>query len=193
MRCESPVAGLMLAAGFSRRFGSDKRVYPFTPEQTLLAASLRTPVSVLPELWLVLRLDDEASALGVPPSVGVISNPAAAQGMGHSLALGMQLLAAHSQAQAVAILLGDMPWLSVVTLQTLCAQASPERIVLPTYQGQRGHPVVFGRAFWPDLQALEGDVGARSVLQVYARHVREIDVDDAGVVRDVDTEHALTR
>lgn len=193
MRCEAQVAGLMLAAGFSRRFGSDKRLYPLSPKQTLLAASLATPLSVLPELWLVLRADDDLSALGVPPALHVVRNPAAQQGMGTSLACGMQTLAACSQADAVAILLGDMPWVRVETLQTLCAQAAPGSIVLPVYQGRRGHPVIFGRQFWPPLQALDGDAGARAVLLANAPYVVEIEVDDAGVLRDVDTEQALTR
>jgi molybdenum cofactor cytidylyltransferase len=184
---ESTVAGLVLAAGFSRRFGSDKRLSPHVEGGTLLAASLRLPCAALPEVWAVLRPDDDVEALGLPSSVITVCNPQAALGMGHSLACGVQALAQRSGAQAVAIFLGDMPWISRETLSALLAQAAPERIVVPTWENTPGHPVIFGRRFWPALQTLTGDTGARAVVQANAGCVRRVAVNDPGILRDVDT------
>ena len=83
------------------------------------------------------------------------------------------------------VALADMPWIRPGTLTQLLVHAAPDRIVVPVYNGQRGHPVVFGADFLRELADLSGDMGARAIL---ARHgALEIECDDAGVVRDVDT------
>mgnify|MGYP006168289067 CR=1 FL=1 len=95
--------------------------------------------------------------------------------------------AAIRTAQAVAIFLADMPQIRRDSLDTLLAQADAERILLPSYRGSRGHPVLFGRRFWPQLAALSGDTGAKSVIQQHPGAVRIVELDDPGLVLDVDT------
>lgn len=185
------IAGLILAAGFARRFGSDKRQAVLNSGETLLASSLQQVRAALPATWVVLRPDDDAQALGVPTDIPVVRSEMAEGGLGHSLASGVRVISEQSSADAVAIFLGDMPWISPTTLEQLFAAASAERIVLPTYNGQPGHPVIFGRQFWPPLTQLTGDSGARSVLQAHPTAVQRIAVSDAGVVQDVDTPSAL--
>jgi len=89
------------------------------------------------------------------------------------------------------VLLGDMPWVAADSLWQLCQQAAGERIIYPLYDGQRGHPVLFGRAFWPVLQTLTGDEGARALLQANPAACQGIVVDDPGVLRDVDRPETL--
>lgn len=185
------VAGLMLAAGFSRRFGADKRHAELPDGQRLLNASVAAAQTQLQELWLVLREHDDAAALGVPSSANLVFSKQAVNGMGCSLADGVAALAAQSRADAVAVLLGDMPWIQPATLALLMAKAAAERIVVPTYRGEPGHPVIFGRHFWPELKALSGDSGAKVVLQANAQAVLRVEVSDAGILRDVDTPAAL--
>ena len=185
------VAGLMLAAGRSRRFGSDKRQALFTDGRPLLTVSVEAANAVLPALWLVLRVGENPAALGVPPTVEVVFSATAEQGMGHSLAEGMEAVSAHSSAVAVAILLADMPWLQPASIHQLAALASEDQIVVPVYDGEPGHPVIFGRRFWPQLMQLSGDTGARSVLLANPGAVRRVAITDAGTVRDVDTPDAL--
>jgi molybdenum cofactor cytidylyltransferase len=60
-------------------------------------------------------------------------------------------------------------------------------IVVPTYQGRRGHPVLWGRAHWPAFQALAGDEGARGLLEALRAYVVEVCVDDPGILKDFDT------
>jgi molybdenum cofactor cytidylyltransferase len=78
--------------------------------------------------------------------------------MGHSLAAGAASLS-DCDAQAVAIVLGDMPWILPQTYCRLVEAADPAAIVVPRYQGQNGHPVLFGRDYWPELAELCGDEG----------------------------------
>jgi len=186
----SKVIALMLAAGRGRRFGSDKRVARLADGCSLLAASVERAQRVFGEVHVVLRGDDNPQALGLPAACRIIRCSDADQGMGHSLAAGMRALA-EQDAEAVAVLLGDMPWIRTDSLQQLCEQATPERIVYPLYDGQRGHPVLFGRAFWPQLLSLTGDQGARELLQAHGPACHGVALSDSGVLRDVDRPEAL--
>ncbi len=181
------VAALMLAAGYSRRFGADKRRAALADGRSLLTASLALPCAALDEVWLVLRPDETPAGLGLPAAVRIVQDPASAQGMGHSLAAGARRLLAESSAQAVAIFLADMPRIRRDSLDALLAQADAECILLPSYRGSRGHPVLFGRRFWPQLAALSGDTGAKSVIQQHPGAVRIVELDDPGLVLDIDT------
>ncbi|AEB57230.1 nucleotidyltransferase family protein [Ectopseudomonas mendocina] len=182
------VAALMLAAGYSRRFGADKRRATLADGRSLLAASLTLPCSMLEEVWLVLRPDEAPTGMDLPTGVRVVQNAASAQGMGHSLAAGAERLLAESNADAVAIFLADMPSIHRDSLETLIAHSSANNIVLPSYQGKRGHPVLFGRNFWPQLATLSGDAGAKPVLQQNPNAVRIVELDDPGVLQDIDTQ-----
>lgn len=182
-----PVAALMLAAGYSRRFGADKRRLALSDGRSLLSASLALPCSMLEEVWLVLRPDEAPAELDLPTGVRIVQNPATAQGMGHSLAAGAERLLAESGAEAAAIFLADMPSIRRDSLETLIAHSSANTIVLPSYQGKRGHPVLFGRVFWPQLATLSGDAGARPVLEQNPEAVYIVELDDPGVLQDIDT------
>lgn len=186
------VLALVLAAGQGRRFGSDKRRAVLADGRSLLAATLAQAQSQFARVFVLLRDSDDAQALGVPAGVEVLrcADAQAAQGMGHSLAAAVRALQEQA-ASAIAVLLGDMPWVSGATLQALAMQARAQRIVFPLLDGQRGHPVLFGRAFWAQLQQLSGDSGAKALLAAQPQACFAVAVDDRGVLRDVDTPDAL--
>lgn len=186
MSAASPdVHALVLAAGYGRRFGADKRQARLPDGTPLLAASLARAARCFARVSVVLRPEDDPVALGVPDGMGIVRCAEAARGMGHSLAAGARTLAS-ADGVALAVLLGDMPWLADATLVALAARAEARRIVFPRYQGERGHPVLFGRRFWPALANLKGDNGARALLQAHPEACLDLTVDDPGVLRDVD-------
>ncbi|MDI5933163.1 NTP transferase domain-containing protein [Halomonas kalidii] len=86
-----------------------------------------------------------------------------------------------------AILLGDMPDIWLETLHALQRQATRSDIIRPRYADRPGHPVLFGRDFWPELETLDGDDGAREVIRRHRDRYREHAVEDPGVCRDIDT------
>ncbi|MDU9394065.1 nucleotidyltransferase family protein [Pseudomonas sp. zfem002] len=181
---------LVLAAGRGRRFGSDKRVALLPSGARMLAATLARALEAFPNVWVVLRPDDDPQALGLDPRVTVVRAKLADEGMGASLAAGVRALEG-TAFEAVAVLLGDMPWIELGTLERLRDLAEVGRIVVPTFQGQRGHPVLFGRRFWPGLRDLRGDQGGKRVMQENAADCLVVAVDDEGVVRDVDVSPAV--
>nr|WP_275590747.1 nucleotidyltransferase family protein [Pseudomonas sp. DP-17] len=182
---------MVLAAGQGSRFGADKRRATLPDGRSLLAHSVERALAVFDEVRVVLRDGERAEDFGLPSGCRIIHSPEAALGMGHSLAAGAASLI-DSQAQAVAILLGDMPWIAPETLRALTEAASPSTILFPRHDGQRGHPVLFGREFWPALTQLTGDEGARALVQAHRDRCITLDVADAGVLRDVDTPEALS-
>lgn len=186
------VFGLVLAAGRSRRFAGDKRRALLPCGRTLLQASVENARAAFPQIWVVLRPDDDAQALGLSPDVQIVRCADADLGMGHSLACGIRALQ-DSAASAAAVLLADMPWIKPDTLRQLASMADPRRIALPVHAGQRGHPVIIGRNFWPELVTLQGDQGAKAVIAANQPHCEVLQTEDSGVLRDADTRQALAQ
>ena len=107
-------------------------------------------------------------------------------GMGDSIACGV---AATAQAQGWLVLPADLPLVQARTLLQVTRELSKHKVVVPTWHGERGHPVGFAAVCRADLLALSGDSGARAVVQRHGAHL--LPVDDAGCVCDVDTPEAL--
>ncbi|OUM08695.1 CTP--molybdopterin cytidylyltransferase [Pseudomonas syringae] len=184
------VFALVLAAGRSRRFEGDKRQALLPCGRSLLTASLENARTAFSSTAVVLRTDDDTRVLGIPDGVKIIRSEHADLGMGHSLASGIAA-AMNSSADAVAVMLADMPWIQPRTLHTLALLADPARMVLPLHEGQRGHPVIIGRRFWPALLTLEGDQGAKALIMNNPDLCDIVHCDDPGILRDADTRSAL--
>lgn len=184
--------GLVLAAGAGQRFGSDKRLAKLACGGTLLAQTLKRAQEVFSDVRVVIKPEDDANALAVLPGIRVVRAANAKDGMGASLAAGISSLA-NTQAIAVAVLLGDMPWIARATLWQLLAHADAEHIVVAYCDAQRGHPVIFGRRFWPQLMQLDGDNGAKGLISQYPQQVIRVELNDSGILQDIDRPSDLIR
>jgi molybdenum cofactor cytidylyltransferase len=121
-----------------------------------------------------------------------VHNPDFAEGLSTSLKAG--ITAVPAEADGAIVCLGDMPQVSAALIDRLIAAFDPERgalVVIPTIAGKRGNPVLWSRRFFPDLTAVEGDVGARHLIAGYAEAVAEVAVEDEAAFTDVDTPEAL--
>jgi molybdenum cofactor cytidylyltransferase len=99
-------------------------------------------------------------------------------------------------ADGALICLGDMPLIGSDTIKRIVAEFDPslgKEICAPVRHGRRGHPVLFGRGLFADLRALTGDVGGRSLFDVFPTRVVEVIVDDEGILTDFDTGEDLSR
>jgi molybdenum cofactor cytidylyltransferase len=125
-------------------------------------------------------------------AVTFVHNPNFAEGLSTSLKTG--IAAVPADADGAIVTLGDMPQVSAALIDRLIAAFDPARgalVVIPTIEGKRGNPVLWSRRFFPDLMAVEGDVGARHLIGSYAEAVAEVPLDDGGALIDVDTPEAL--
>jgi len=182
------VIAIVLAAGRSKRFGSDKRLVSLAGGDTLLSQTLSVVLPNFPHTYLVIKSEDDPKALlsrTYLQQVTILRAPHADCGLGSSLADAFQVLQ-DAHGLAAAIFLGDMPWLWPATCQNLIAVATAENIVRPRYKGQVGHPVIFGHNFWPELEQISGEEGARVLFKRCIQHCVWVDVDDPGVTLDID-------
>jgi len=180
------ITGILLAAGSSRRFGSNKLLAPLPDGTPLVLAAARRLRSVLDEVIVVVHPQDRVlPELLAAEHVQIVVCLHADTGMGASLATGV---AASADARGWLIVLADMPAIQVSTLQRV-AQALDHGAVLaaPFHAGQRGHPVGFHSSVRDELLALSGEAGARDILTRHAAALTRLDVDDAGIHLDVDT------
>lgn len=186
------IHAVLLAAGASRRFGSDKLLVEVGGEPVVVRAARNLLAAGLPVLCVVRDASGPVSRLlGGIPDVRVSACAEARRGMGRSLAWGV---AAVPWADAWLVALGDMPSVAPGTIRALVdALRARASIAAPEYQGIRGLPVGFSRRWRGDLLALEGDQGARRVLADHPREVRRIPVEDAGVLRDLDHPRDLAK
>jgi molybdenum cofactor cytidylyltransferase len=189
------IVAIVLAAGRSSRMGNANKLLARMPdgrrmiEQTVdhVAASAAGPI-------LVVTGHQEAeirAALAGKP-VRFVSCQDYAEGMAASLRSGVSALA--GEIGAALICLGDMPLVDAPTLGRLLTAYDPtegREIVIPSFDGQRGNPVLWGRRFFPDLMRLTGDTGGRQILHRYMESVSEVSVDSDSVLRDFDTPELL--
>ncbi|MBL8473985.1 MAG: nucleotidyltransferase family protein [Rhodocyclaceae bacterium] len=182
--------GLLLAAGHARRFGADKLLSVLADGRPLALAALSTLQSVVAEVRVVLRPQQtELAELCRAAGAGLVWVPETSSGLGENIARGV---AACPAAAGWLVALADMPWLSPASVRAVAdALAAGADIAAPVYRGRRGHPVGFAARWGPALCALRGDEGARALLAVQQAALVQIEVADAGVLRDVDVPQDL--
>src|SRR5712691_6831226 len=191
------IRGILLAAGSAKRFGSNKLLHtlpPGTPDAGVPVglAAARHLIGALPDSIAVLR--PRAQKLGKllrDAGCNTVVCKNAGEGMGTSLAAGVR---AAPNADGWLVALADMPFIRPDTIRAV-AKALQEgaSIAAPSFQGERGHPVGFARRFYEELSSLRGDGGARQFLKQHPDWVTLFEVDDPGVLRDIDEPSDLER
>lgn len=179
------IIGILLAAGASRRFGTDKLTHILPDgEQIAVRACCNLLAGTDGVLAVVRPGDEKLKTLLQLEGAEVRTCTNARQGMGTSLAYG---ICARPEASGWLIALADMPWITPATIRMLADKLrSGAPMVAPCWQGQRGHPVGFSNVFGPNLGSLSGDVGAKSIIQAHSEQLCIVECDDPGVVWDID-------
>lgn len=181
---------IILAAGQSRRMGSNKLVAHLNGKPLVAHVADAIDAANLPPPIVVLgHAADEVRAALTGRAVRFVTAEDHAQGMSRSLAAG--IAAVRDAWEATIICLGDMPLISPRLLSRLAARASPPAIRIPTFEGRRGNPVLWGRDYYAALAALEGDTGARPLFEQHASRITLVPWTDDSIHYDVDTNAAL--
>jgi len=184
------IVAVLLAAGSGTRFGGGKLLHPLPDGVALAAHAARNLLAALPEVVAVVRSGDLALKDTLAREGCCVTLFAdAARGMGASLAYGV---AQARGADGWVIALADMPRIAPDTIHAIAgALAAGALIAAPACRGERGHPVGFSAALYHELVALDGDSGARAVLERHRGAVTLIECGDPGVLYDVDRKSDL--
>ena len=195
MPANNSLTALLLAAGQSRRFGSNKLASVITvngQQKPMLLHTLDNWLAAFDMVYLMLPADDNALVLlinDLPKQqrrriiIVQVSKPAL--GMSQSLQAGIKI---SEEAAGWLIGLADMPWVKPPVLIALeQAMATGAKIAAPYYQGLRGQPVGFHADYKKALMAVRGDKGARQLLQAAAGQIVIVESADDGILRDIDS------
>jgi molybdenum cofactor cytidylyltransferase len=198
---EEPVAGgahqvaaVVLAAGRSTRMGGPNKLLAEIAGKPLVRIAAEGALASRAKPVIVVtghqRERVEAALAGLP--LKLVHNPDFADGLATSVRVGIATVP--SGADGALICLGDMPQVDAALINRLIDAFDPEQGalgVVPSINGKRGNPVLWSRRFFPDLMAIEGDVGARRLIGRYGEAVIEVPVTGKAAFTDVDTEEAL--
>ncbi|HEX6046574.1 MAG TPA: nucleotidyltransferase family protein [Pyrinomonadaceae bacterium] len=170
------ISGLILGAGASQRFGEPKQLLPFAGT-TLLGwvVSQAQQAMLLDELVVVLGRSAEEIIERVDfGHAKVVENRVYTEGCASSYRAGISALDSH--AEAIMIILGDQPGITPEIIDCLAEEWSKTDapIALCSYQGRKGHPMIFARSLFDQLEVLHGDKAAWKLVDANARSVLEV-------------------
>jgi molybdenum cofactor cytidylyltransferase len=183
------ISAVILGAGLSTRFGAKKQLVKFegaTLLETVVGRFLKSKVDDV-----VVVLGYAAEEIRTNSDFGrarVVVNADYAQGLSTSLKAGID--AVNPAAKAAVVALGDQPLISVRIIDLLVEKymETGGPIVAPFYQRRRGNPVLFDKSLFSELRNIHGDTGAKASLERHADKVVKVQVDDIGVLFDIDTQ-----
>ncbi len=188
------IGALLLAAGQSQRMGRVNKLLAEVAGKLMVRRAAECLIASAAEPVLVITGHQHKAVEAALADLGTIfvHNPDFAAGLSTSLRRGLAALP--EDLDGVVVALGDMPRLKPRVIDKLIAAFDPlegRSICIPTWHGKRGNPVLLARRFFAELQAISGDVGAKTLIGDYPELVCEVPVEDNAVLIDADTPAAL--
>ncbi len=184
------IAALVLAAGRSSRMGQANKMLQTVDGQPMLSWALNAvEASACCHTVVVTGHETDAvSPLLAGRDLLAVHNPNFAGGLSSSLKAGLRALP--DNVDGVMVVLGDMPRVNAGHLDRLIAAFNPlegRAIVVPTFEGKRGNPVLWSIEFLAAMQSLDGDRGARPLFEEFSDRLAEVEMADGAVLLDIDT------
>ena len=189
------LAVIVLAAGQSRRMGRRNKLLEPVEGEPMVRHAVLAAASADAGFHVVVVTGHERGAVEAALAgfdVAFVHNPDYGAGLSTSLARGVAALP--DAIDGAVVCLADMPGVRARHLERLRDAFDPESgaaICVATHRGKRGNPVLFASRFFPEMCDVEGDVGARHLIGAYAELVREVEMEDEGVLLDIDSPRAL--
>ena len=183
------IAAVVLAAGLSSRMGANKLLMPLDGKPLLRhAVEAALASAARPVIVVIGNEADKVKRALEDLDVRFVHNADYAKGLSASLKTG--IAAVPHECDGAMVLLGDMPGIEQTLVDKLIASFDPvegRAICVATRRGKHGNPVLWARRFFPEIAALEGDIGAKSLIATYGELVCEVEASDDAPLIDIDT------
>ena len=184
----------ILAGGQSKRMGTEnKLLVPINGKPMVVLASETITASKANSVTVITGFEDQKIKEAIQNSnIHFAHNKNFQYGISSSVVTAVK--SAPEDCSAILIGLGDMPNITVSHINQLIDAYNPlegRAICVPTWKGKRGNPVLWARRFFPEMLLLKGDFGAKELMGKYAELVVEVEMNDNGIVIDIDTPEAL--
>jgi molybdenum cofactor cytidylyltransferase len=194
MGAKVDIAGIVLAAGRSTRMRAANKLLAEIGGKPMVRIVVETVLASRARPVLVVTGHQAAEVRAALDGLDVtfVDNPDFALGLSSSLKAGIG--AVPTSCAGALVLLGDMPRITAAHVDALMVGFALDAgacVVVPTHQGQRGNPVLWSADYFAEIGQLDGDAGARRLLQQHADRVREVDLGTDAIFIDVDTPEAL--
>ena len=184
------VGAIILAGGSSARMGRAKQLLPLGDSTVLEKTITNVRGAEVNEIVLVLGASAETIRRQLPLSLleglNVVVNRAYREGMSSSLRAGISAL--DQRSEAALIILGDQPFIRSQTMDQVIKayRRDQAQIVIPSFHGTRGNPVLLDRSIFSEVMALEGDMGSRAIFGNHLGGIAKVEVEDEGILLDID-------
>jgi molybdenum cofactor cytidylyltransferase len=190
------VGAVVLAAGMSTRMGEPKMLLPWVDGKTIIEHIVEQLLRSRIDHVVVVtgHKNQEVRALVEPMGAHAVFNRSYKSGeMLSSLKAGLRAMPPHVAASLM--VLGDQPRIQPkVVFQVLAAHATGATdLIVPSFEMRRGHPILIGRRYWPEILNLPRNGSPRDIISAHSEHISYVDVDTDSVLRDVDTPDDYTQ
>jgi molybdenum cofactor cytidylyltransferase len=191
------IGAVILAAGESKRMGFPKQLIEICGEKIIRIVVKKVLNVGFGDIVVVLghMAGDIARYIDDMIGIKIIVNPRYREGMSTSLIEGIKNL--RQDIEAFMVILGDQPFVSKETMEkiieTYYGMERKPLMVVPTYRGLRGNPVLISSRIAKEIMSLRGDIGARALMERYKAYISYIEIQDPGVVLDIDTKEDLEK
>jgi len=178
------IAAIVLSGGKSERMGSPKALLQYRG-RSFLSTILAAIESAGLKPVIVVAGHHFDAVLGAFPNQRVLFNAEYERGMSTSVKTGIRALPAG--VDGAALFLVDHPLIDRETIDSLVSQATPGRIIVPVFDGRRGHPIIVAADLFEEVLELPPDQGLNTVVKRNRDRVVEVTVGNSGILRDIDT------
>tara|TARA_B100000029_G_scaffold252512_1_gene249423 strand:+ start:2326 stop:2907 length:582 start_codon:yes stop_codon:yes gene_type:complete len=181
------ISSILLAAGQSKRMLGENKLTKNIKGTPLIEYSLNNILkSSVNEIIIVLGYQSKIieKLINKNNKIKLVFNPNFESGMASSIKKGIKNLS--KKTDSFFISLGDMPSIKHATYDHLIKSNKNKKIAVPVFKGQAGHPVLFPKSFVNKLLSIEGDYGAKKIIEINKKEVFSLEVNDPGIIKDLD-------
>ena len=182
------ISAILLAAGQSKRMNGENKLTKKIQDIPLIKLSVKNILtSPIDELIVVLGYQKEIieKLIDKNEKINLVFNKDFESGMASSIKTGLNNLPVKTE--AFFICLGDMPMVNQEVYNQLIRSRNNKEIIVPTYKGQQGNPVLFSKSIKEKIMTIQGDVGAKRILELNKNKILNVEIDNQSIRKDFNT------